>query len=153
MKRLMLFSLSVLFALNVFSQKISTEDVPAKVMSSYYTKVPDSLPATWEKTDNSYTARFTRSDLKAQMTFSESSEWIRTQWELPAQYLPKKIQEYIATNYPKYKIKTTEIEYKAGGEFYLVGLKLKKDNPILRFTIKSVFVGIDAAVPPSDHAK
>lgn len=143
MKRFMLFSLVMLFFLNAFSQKISESEVPASVIKSYKAKVSDSLATTWEKHETFYTARFTKSDLKASMVFAENSEWIWTRWEVPSQYLPKKIKEYLAANYPKHKIKNTIIEYKPGGEFYLVGLKLKKDLPTLRFTIKSDFVQVE----------
>lgn len=147
MKKLGLLCLCMMFFFNSFSQKLSTSDVPAGVLKSYKMKIADSLPTSWEKTDKFYTARFKKNDLKASMVFSESSEWIWTRWEVSSEYLPKKIKEYITANYPKYKIIKTNIEYKTGGEFYLIGLKLKKDKPTLRFTIKSDFVSVEPAAP------
>jgi hypothetical protein len=128
-----------------FSQKIKASEVPQGILKAYQMKVIDTLTTNWEKIGSYYTAHFTKSNLKASMVFQESSEWIWTRWEIATQYLPKKVKEYITANYPKYKIASAIIEYKPGGEFYLVGLKLKKEMPVLRFNIKSEFVAIEPA--------
>jgi hypothetical protein len=108
------------------------------------------VAVTWTKFDNFYTARFSKNNLKASMVLSESAEWHWTRWEIPTQYLPKKVREYVAANYAGFKTAGTLIEYKPGGEFYLVSLKKKKENPVLRFTIKTEFVGTE---PPRTEEK
>lgn len=144
MKRIVIFSLMILFAGTMaFAQSIKASDVPAGVLKAYQMKVIDTLPTKWEKSGEFYTARFKKSKLTASMVFKESAEWIWTRWEISSQYLPKKVIAYLTANYPKYKIASSIIEYKPGGEFYLVGLKLKKDTPIIRFNIKSEFVGLE----------
>jgi hypothetical protein len=125
------------------AQKIKAGDVPPGVMKAYYMKVIDSLPTTWEKQNEYYTAHFTKSKLKASMIFKESAEWIWTRWEIASKYLPKMIKAYVATNYPTFKPYKSIIEYKPGGEFYLVRLKQKTEILELRFSTKPEFIGIE----------
>ncbi len=139
------FLLSLAFILVIFlplsAQKIAESEVPSSVVKMYHMKMTDTVTTSWEKYDNFYTARFTKSNLKASMVFSENAEWIWTRWEIPSQYLPKKVSEHLVATYPKYKITGTTIEYKPGGEYYLVKLKKKKEKKTLRYSIKTDFVG------------
>jgi hypothetical protein len=150
MKRIFLFTAIVMIVSGVMAQKIKESEVPSSVMKVYKMKQTDSLDVSWEKWDNFYTAIFTKSNLKASMVIGENAEWIWTRWEVPAQYLPKKVKEYISTNYASYKTIGAVIEYKQGGEFYLVKLKKKKVITTLRFTIKNDFVGIEPEIPTKD---
>lgn len=146
MKRLLILAICLIIGQFAFAQKINQSEVPASIIKIFKIKMTDSVSVTWEKSDIYYTARFTKSGLKANMIFSESAEWIWTRWELSSQYLPKKVKEYITSNYAGYKVLKAIIEYKQGGEFYLVTLKKKKETPILRFSIKNEFVGVEPAV-------
>ena len=136
-----------------FAQKVSENDIPKGVLKAYFMKINDTIPTTWEKYESFYTARFTKDNLKGSMVFNEATEWIWTRWELPVNYIPKKIKEYLTSNYPKYKTISNIVEYKAGGEFYLVGIKLKKDEKVLRFSSKSEFVNVEPKTSPAAEKK
>ncbi len=155
MKRFVIFALSLLISGGVvLAQKIKPEAVPPGVMKAYIMKIADTIPTSWEKHGPYYTARFTKSKLKASMVFQESSEWVWTRWEMDTKYVPKKVKEYITTSYPGYKIANAIVEYKPGGEYYLIGLKKGKDIPILRFGMKSEFIDVEPSKSPaSKNAK
>jgi hypothetical protein len=143
MKRLLIIVICLIVGNIASAQKIAQSDVPESVLKAFKMKMTDTVAVTWELSNSYYTVRFTKSDLKANMVFSESAEWIWTRWEIPTQYLPKKVKEYITTNYAGYKTVKAIIEYKSGGEFYIVSLKKKKVTPIIRFSIRGDFVGIE----------
>jgi hypothetical protein len=147
MKRIIILSVCLLIGLCAIAQKINKADVPLNIIKIYQSKMIDSLPATWELKNDNYIAHFSKSDLNANMVISDKNEWVNTQWEIPSEYLPKKVKEYISANYAGYKTSKTRIEYKPGGEFYLVELKKKKELRVLRFSVKSEFIGVEPSTP------
>jgi hypothetical protein len=150
MKRILIIAICLIVGNIASAQKIAQSDVPESILKAYKMKMSDTISTSWEKGDKFYTANFTKSNLKASMVFSEAAEWIWTRWEIPVQYLPKKVKDYIITNYAGYKTIKSIIEYKTGGEFYIVTLKKKKVTPVLRFSIKGDFVGVEETKPVTD---
>ncbi len=140
MKKVLLPILILILVFPCAAQKLKTEEVPATIVQASVNRIPDSAQVQWIKRDSLYLAQFKHKGISACATFNTGAEWLNTQWELPLEYLPKKISSYLAEHYPAYKISECLIEYKGGGEYYLVGLKKKKDRPMLRFNIKSVFM-------------
>lgn len=140
MKKILLPFLLILLGLPGFTQKISTEEVPLPVQQASVTRIPDSVNVQWFHRDSLYLAEFEHKGMKAQASFTGNAEWLYTRWDLPVEYLTKKITTYLAEQFPGYKILHCMIEYKGGGEYYLVAVKKKKDKPVLRFNIKSVFM-------------
>lgn len=145
MKKILIGALCMSLCLSVFSQKVSPSQIPDPVLKTFRTKLADSLAAVWEKSGTVYLAAFTKNKLKGQISIAENGDWNYTRWEVPVEFIPNKIREYLKTNYPAFKIRSASIEYKPGGEFYLIGLQQKKELPVLRFTIKSEFVAVEPA--------
>jgi hypothetical protein len=140
MKSLTFILICLFISQFAIAQKIEKSAVPAPVMKTYKSKILDSLATTWEKNDVFYIAHFIKNDHKGSVRIEEKGEWICTQWDIPPEYLTKKVKEYVAKKFMGYKTKSAKVEYKPGGEFYLVGVKRGKDAPVLRFSIKSEFV-------------
>jgi hypothetical protein len=130
------------------AQKINKADVPDAVLKTFESRMTDSLSVSWEKKDMNYFARFTKNNLHAVMQIAGNSDWILTQWDIPSEYLPKKLKDYLKEKYASYKIVNSKIEYKPGAEFYLVTVKRKKMVQVLRFSVKSEFIGIEPASVP-----
>jgi hypothetical protein len=150
MKRLFVLLLCLVTGCFASAQKITPADVPSEVMNVYKTKISDSLPATWEKSGTGYIAHFKKKNLDARVVITDKGEWDLTQWDIPSEYLPKTAKEYIIQKYSGYKIKNAMIEYKPGGEFYLIGIKKGKDQPVLRFSIKAEIIGPETPDNPGD---
>jgi hypothetical protein len=130
------------------AQKINKADVPAGVMKTFISRMPDTLPVTWEKKDANYIAHFTKNKLNASIQISDKADWLTTKWDIPSEYLPKKVKDYISEKYAGYKTVYAKLEYKPGGEFYLVSIKMKKEKPVLRFSVKAEFIGVEPVATP-----
>ena len=61
------------------------------------------------------------------------------------EYTPQTIKTYVATNYPKYKIKEVELEevYPALEKMYAINIIKKKDKIELFFKVSGEFVRLE----------
>ena len=121
------------------AQKVKIE-VPEVVKATFKEKITDSVAVKWEKEKDYYEASFIKSDLKGEVEIKENGEWIKTSWDVPIENIPAKIKEHILKNFAGYKVKESEIEYKADGNFYVIEIKMKKDEQSLLFNISGEFV-------------
>jgi hypothetical protein len=152
MKQILLIALCLMIGQFAMAQKISKADVPAGVLKTFESKMPDTIPVQWERSGTDYIGKFVKNDLHAAIYISGKEEWVMTVWGIPVTYLPGKLKKYIIEKYPGYKATQASIEYKPGSENYLVSIKKKKAFSVLRFSIKSDFVGVEP-VPDAANSK
>ena len=150
MKRLLIGFMVMCCLLPLRAQKIKTSDVPENILKIYTTKLSDTVPAKWIKENDLYTAAFVKNKLHGSMVINERAEWVETQWELPVNYLPKKVREHMYANFQRQKIKYAAIVFRPGSEYYLVSLKKKKAPVRYKYSIKAEYIGTD---PPEASSK
>lgn len=140
MKKLFVFAVMLIFSASCFSQKVDEADVPDAVKATFKTKFPSASTIKWEKEDTLYTAEFLMDQSKTEADFSDRGVWIETEWEIPLEYTPKAIKNYLDTAYAGYKINELEImDYPTEGKLYLAEISKKKDCLNLFFTLSGEF--------------
>lgn len=143
MKNILLLAGIMMIATACFSQKIDVSQVPDYVKKSFQVKIGDSLNETWTKENEFYTGSFVKSGMKASAKFKDNGEWESTRWEVPFEFVPAKIKENITATYPAYKSTLSVIEFRPGGDYYIITLKKKKDMVELHYNIKGDFIKVE----------
>ncbi len=140
MKKLLLFSVALIFSASCFSQKIDESDVPDAVKNTFKVRFPLAASTQWEKEDSLYNATFLMDQTTTEAEFSDKGAWIETEWEIPVEYTPKAIKNYMDTAYAGYKIRELEImDYPVDGKLYKAEISKKKDCQNLYFTLNGEF--------------
>jgi hypothetical protein len=104
MKKLLIFSIVLMFSVHCFSQKVDEADVPEVVKSTFKVRFPSAADIKWEKEDTLYNAAFLMDKSATEAEFTEKGVWTETEWEIPLEYTPKAIKGYMDTAYAGYKI-------------------------------------------------
>lgn len=147
MKKLFLLFVALIFSISCFSQKINEVDVPEAVKSTFKVRFPAAASIQWEKEDSVYTAAFMMDKTATEADFSDKGAWIETEWEIPVEYTPRSIKNYLDTAFAGFKIKELEImEYPSDGKLYLAEIYKKKDYQNIYFTLTGEFKKKEAAV-------
>jgi len=143
MKKLMLIVIFLSpFVFNAFGQTVQPNELPLAVQSNFKKRFPEAEKINWKKDQNVYLADFVIKDINTKVSYSDKGEWKSTSWEIPVEYTPQAIKTYIATNFPKFKIKEVHIEevYPALEKFYSARIAKKKEIYFLKFKISGEFV-------------
>lgn len=140
MKKVVFLLVVLFFSTLGFSQKISKSDVPAAVKTTLLSKLNDTIVSQWEKEGDVYKATLLKGEMTANAYINVNGVWNKTVWFMPYKYAPKKINEYILKNFPKYKVVTMSMQFRTDGDFYVINIKLKKDIQDVTFNMKSEFV-------------
>lgn len=140
MKKLISVLAVVLIAGGLYAQKVAEKDVPPAVLSTFKSKITDSVSVVWSKDSALYEASFTKNNMPVEVEIKETGEWVMTEWGIPAEYLPKKIKHHVDSVYAGYKLVETTIAYRTDGNFYLIEVKKKKDTQELTYTLTCEFV-------------
>ena len=144
MKKLFILFAFVFIAGNSFCQTLLEKDIPEVVKTQFKTKFPLQTAPKWEFEDSLYEADFTSEGMEVEASFNVTGNWIETEWEIPMEYTPSKIKEYIAANYAGFKTKEVCITDKpVDGKMYQVEIcKKKKETVELIFTTAGEFKNI-----------
>lgn len=131
--------------INLFAQTVEPKDLPLAVQANFKSRFPDATNVKWTKVNDVFEANFVNKEIKTEAEYSEKGEWKETSWGIPIEYTPQAIKTYITTNYPKYKIKETEIEevYLSQEKLYAINIAKKKDVKELYFKISGEFVKVE----------
>ena len=140
MKKLISLVVCLFLMSNLFSQKLAEKDVTADVVKNFKTKYTQATDVKWEKTDAVFKAVFVQNEMKTEVDYTSTGQWVKTGWQIPIQYAPKSITDYLKANYPKFKLDELIIveEDKATipGKYYLVNSSMKKEKLSLKFNLK-----------------
>jgi len=130
-----------------YSQKIEKSQVPESVKKMFETKMTDTtLTPQWEKVGENFLATFSKGELKAQVLITNRAEWLKTEWEMPYQYVPQKIKDNITKSYDGFKVEKASVQYRMDGDYYVIETKKKKTIQILDYDLKGEFIKIETPV-------
>ena len=156
MKKTTLFLTILFLGLTYLSaQTVQPTELPLAVQSSFKLKFPEAINTKWTKVTDTYEVEFINKDVNTEAIFTDKGEWKETSWEIPMEYTPQTIKTYIATNYPKYKMKEIEIEetYPSSEKLYAVNIAKKKEKIELYFKISGEFVKLETNKPEDNKKK
>lgn len=100
--------LGLVFSVTMFAQKeekAKTIVPPAIVKEMFAKEFPMVKKVKWEKEDANYEAGFDLNKVETSVLIDAKGKILETESEINVATLSKKITDYVATNYPKQKIK------------------------------------------------
>ncbi|NTW32316.1 MAG: hypothetical protein HGB12_06790 [Bacteroidetes bacterium] len=140
MKKLLIISVVAFFATASFGQTIEESQVPESVLNTLKVKYPNVKVTKWEKKDSIYTAELLMNQTATEVELNDKGTWKSTEWPVPVEYTPKKINDYISLNYIGYKINEVSIsDFPVDGKMYITEISKKKDCEVLYFSLKGEF--------------
>ena len=142
MKTLLLILVTALFMNCAYSQKIKESEVPSPVKAKFQSLHPDVKDATWLKLKvGDYEAEFTQNKKDFGVSFDSLGNLKETEMEMKVSELSKEIHDYVAKNYPGYKItEAAQITYADGKPMYEAEITKGKDVSDLLFDSSFKFV-------------
>ncbi len=111
MKKLTLLSISFVFAISAYSQKLSKENVPATVKSTFAAKFPKATAESWEIDFENYEVEFKLDKTEMGATFDKDGVWMETETPIKSSALPKLVKEAIKKEFGELtELKLTDCE-------------------------------------------
>lgn len=140
MKKLFILSIAAIFASATFGQKIDESQVPEVVTKTFKARFTTAKDAKWEKEDTIYAATFLMDESTTEAEFNEKGTWLNTEWDVPVEYTPQKIKNYLDTAFAGYKIKELAVmEFPSDGKLYVVEIAKKKACKKVYFALTGEF--------------
>ncbi|MGD0340863.1 MAG: PepSY-like domain-containing protein [Bacteroidales bacterium] len=142
MKAFLLILVTVLSINCAYSQKIKESEVPAPVTAKFQLLHPDIKDVNWLKhKKGSYEAEFTQNKSEFGVSIDSLGNLKETEMEMRVSELSKEIHEYVAKNYPDYRItEASQITYAEGKPMYEAEITKGKDKFDLLFDNSFKFV-------------
>lgn len=133
---------ALLFAapLSLLAQKVEFKDIPEGVKTTHNLMYKDVKDAIWEKKGETYLTNFVFNEMKTEVIYQMMGNKLSTRYEMPAQYIPVKITDYITKNYKGFKVTKFEMIDGQEGKLYIVSVKQKKAVKDLYFSLGGDFV-------------
>ena len=118
------FLFALLITLPLFSQKVSSGDVPPAVVESLE-KAFDGLKVRgWDLVDDEYQARVRLDGANAYLCFSPDGRFLRTAFPIDPRELPSSLLNYVNERFTSVSFYRSElIEMEDGEEFYFIELR------------------------------
>jgi len=140
MKKITVLLVAMLFVFGAFAQKIADKDVPKNILDDFNNKYPTAVKVMWSKVDKKFIADFKHDDNDVSVEY-DNSYWSRTYWNIPLEYTPFKIKDYIKQYYDGFKIiKIDLLETNTNEKNYVVkAVKKKKETVELYFELSGAF--------------
>jgi uncharacterized membrane protein YkoI len=96
-------------------------EVPEIVEAAFKKKYSD-IPRVWQKHYYGYEAFFTLNNTKYEAEFSDTGEWLETEYYVTAKEFPEAVLNRIRQEYPNFKITKYEIEITSQEKLYEVDI-------------------------------
>ena len=100
MKKLLLFSLVLLFMAKAEAQKCKARDMPPVVMEAFNRAYPNTKKTYCGKDSSNYQVSFFNGKAPVSVTYDASGKRLITEMQMPVDDLPKSIMEYVQKNHP-----------------------------------------------------
>ncbi len=138
-KIVLMLSVCLLISIIGYSQKISTDKVPALVKSAFAKKFPAATDIKYEMEKKDYEINFKDKGVEMSANFDATGKWLETETEIKEASLPKEVTTSVGKNFSGFKIfevaKTDtpdkeliyEMDLKKGKEGYEVQFSPKGD--------------------------
>ncbi|WP_242048156.1 MULTISPECIES: PepSY-like domain-containing protein [Nostocales] len=106
---------------DIVSNQDKLPETPASVESAFTNKYSEK-PRLWQRNYYGYEATFIKKNVKYEAEFSETGEWLETEYYVTEKEFPDVILKRIRQEYPTFKITKYEIEITPKGNFYEVDI-------------------------------
>ena len=143
MKATILLLLAITLSVGIATaQKINESALPVPVKAKFQSLYPTVKDVNWRKHKNGrYEAEFKRNGSELGVTIDSVGNLKETEKEMKVSELSKEIFDYVAHNYPDYKItEASQITYADGKPMYEAEITLGKDKFDLLFDSSFKFV-------------
>ncbi|MBO7277816.1 MAG: hypothetical protein J6U84_07650 [Bacteroidales bacterium] len=122
-------------------KSVDEKDVPAKFVQDFKKRRPEIEQAKWQMVDSTcYIANFASSGNQVSMRFKNTS--VETAWNVPLEYTPKTILNYIEENYKGYKIESIDIVELRNKKSYMATIYKKNEEIKLQFDLQGYFTKV-----------
>ncbi len=122
-------------------KSVDEKDVPAKFVQDFKKRRPEIEQTTWQMVDSTcYIANFKSSGNDVSMKFKNTS--VETAWNVPLEYTPKTILNYIEENYKGYKIESIDIVELRNKKSYIATIYKKTEEVKLQFDLQGYFTKV-----------
>lgn len=119
---------------------INERDVPERYVKDFSRLRPGALQPSWMQVDTlTYGVQFVENENNIEMHFSKTG--VETYWQIPLQYTPDNITEYINTEYAGYKLKDLKLTDIRNQKGYRAMIVKKKETKYLDFDLQGNFNG------------
>jgi len=107
----------------------TSEDVPAKVKTTFAKKFPNSTNVKWVKeSDNEWEAEFKMEGKEYSANFDNTGTWMETEYKIGTNEIPATVKATIEKEFAGYKIEESELSETADGKVYEFELKNDKEE-------------------------
>ncbi|MBE9205982.1 PepSY-like domain-containing protein [Nostoc sp. LEGE 06077] len=115
---LLIFFLSACNSSQTQNNQIKAPEIVDKAFTEKYSHIP----RVWEKTNYGYEATYMQNNIKYEAEFSDTGEWLETEYYVAGEEFPDIVLKRIHQEYPNFKITKYEIEITPEGNFYEVDI-------------------------------
>ena len=113
-------------------------NVPNNIQNNFQNlfSITNNVYVKWEKEHGLYKAEFWHEGRQVEVWFQPDGTWVRTERDLSPMELPETVKNYVAHNYPGYRVDDVDFVETPAGNYY--ELELEKNGTrdiILRLTV------------------
>ncbi len=131
-KKLTMLLFAAILSSGVCAQKLTSDNVPASVISSFKTMFPKALKVKWEKEGkDAYEAEFMLNKVEYSANFDKNGKWQETEVEVKFNQLPVEVQQAVKNQFADFKVneasKIENLKYKLCFEVEVEKAKEKLD--------------------------
>ena len=120
-------------------KSVNENEVPEKYTKDFHKRRADIEQVSWQMVDsNCYIASFKSNDNLVNMKFKNTA--VETSWNVPMEYTPTNIVDYIKANYDGFKIEEVNIVEIRNKKTYRVDIAKKKETKLLEFDLMGEFM-------------
>jgi hypothetical protein len=140
MKKIAVLLVSMLIVFGAFAQKLSDKDIPIGILNDLKNRYQTASNVQWSKDVEKLVAEFKNDGNNVRVEYLNSI-WLQSYWNIPLEYMPMKIKDYISQYYAGFKIiKIDMLETNANEKSYVVKVvKKKKEFVDLYFELTGSF--------------
>ncbi|MBQ2397285.1 MAG: PepSY-like domain-containing protein [Bacteroidales bacterium] len=122
-------------------KSVDEKDVPAKFVQDFKKRRPEVEQANWQMVDSTcYIANFKASGNEVSMKFKNTS--VETAWNVPLEYTPKTILNYVKENYADYKVESIDIVELRNKKSYIATIAKRGEEIKLQFDLQGYFTKV-----------
>jgi len=140
-KFIVLLSACLLISLMGYTQKITSDKVPAPVKQAFAKKFPAATDVTYGMEKKDYEVTFKEKEVGMSANFNSMGQWLETETVINESDLPKKVSISVAKNFAGYKIsEVTKVENPNKVINYEMDLKKNQVGYEVKFSPKGVIL-------------
>jgi hypothetical protein len=136
-KIIILLSAFLLISLMGFTQKITSEKVPADVKQAFAKKFPAAIDPIFEMSNNYYKVIFNDEGVGTCVNYSPNGKWLQTETKILESDLPEDVTASVAADFAGFKIsEVTNVETPDKPLFYTMNMQKDKETFNAQFSPK-----------------